>query len=78
MVIGTGWNMMWWNIATICHVILTCHSQAPSTRRSLGFAAASFELNDRAVYEDYLSGIGFAYSLALWARVCRFVTWFNI
>lgn len=37
--------------------------------RSLGFSAASFEITDRPQYEDFLSGIGFAYGLALVMRL---------
>ena len=44
--------------------------------RALGYTAASFELSDRPLQEDFLTGIGFAYALALLARVCRFATWF--
>ena len=44
--------------------------------RSLGYAAASFELDDSPL-QDFLSGIGFAYALALCARVIRGVAQIN-
>ena len=40
--------------------------------RGLGYPAASFELDDSPL-QNFLSGIGFAYALALVARVCRYV-----
>jgi len=52
-------------------------STIPTLRRgrALGLDAASFEVSDRPLQEDFLTGIGFAYALALLARVARFATW---
>jgi len=44
----------------------------------MDYNAASFELTDRPLQEDFLTGIGFAYALALLARVIRFATWFTM
>ena len=44
----------------------------------MGYDSASFELEDRPAFENFLDGIGFAYALALVARVCRFDAWPNI
>ena len=46
-------------------------------RRSMGFAAASFEIGDRPIFEDFMGGIGFAYAISLAARLHSIVTWTN-
>lgn len=39
--------------------------------RSMGCSAASFELEDRPVFEDIMTGIGFAYLLGLVSRLWK-------
>lgn len=39
--------------------------------RKLGYTAASFEINDRPLYENFMDGLGFAYALGLAARLCH-------
>ena len=39
-------------------------------RRTKGFNAASFEISDNPIYQDILSGLGYAYGLALTLRLC--------
>jgi len=62
---------------------IVCHSYPSSLPnafigRAMGYDSASFELEDRPAFENFLDGIGFAYALALVARVCRFDAWPNI
>ena len=44
--------------------------------RSLGYSAASFELDDNPL-QNFLGGIGFAYALSLVAWVIRSVPYLN-
>ena len=50
-----------------------CKSVHPG--RKMGFKAASFEMTDSPTTENILSGIGFAYGLALTLRLLRNVAW---
>lgn len=56
--------------------LLSSSTHAPLRHsRSIGLAAASYEINDDPVFQDYNTGLGFAYALALtirlWKRVPR-------
>lgn len=46
--------------------------------RRIGYAAASFEVSDRPEHEDFLDGVGYAYTVSLAMRLVRSVLWFNV
>ena len=48
------------------------HSSAkhvPTHRRMMGEKAASFEIDDRPIFENFMNGIGFAYAVSLISRL---------
>ena len=59
---------------TLCPIHIIDHKRFQPTARKLGFASASFEVNDRPVFEDFMGGLGFAYAVGLAARLCFAVT----
>lgn len=44
----------------------------------MGYAAASFEVSDRPLHENFLDGLGYAYAVALAMRLARTVLWLNV